>query len=113
MKKCSKVCSFLLIVSVLCSAAVLSAGAEIKYIRGDANNDGRVDIRDVTLVQRVLGNLESDSKGIIKRNCDLDNNRLDINDATNIQRYLAEFTDTHQIGKVFSYDEYELPFVPN
>ena len=47
------------------------------------------------------------------RNGDVDGNGLDINDATKIQGYLAEFDDPYSIGRIIAFDEYELPFIPN
>ena len=72
-----------------------------------------LNINDVTVIQRILADLEQDTKDDVTRSCDLDDNGLDIADATNIQCYLAEFESPYQIGKTFSYDEYELPFIPN
>ena len=100
--------------AVMTSVAALSVSADIKYVRGDANGDGVVNINDVTELQRILADHETDSKGAVKRSCDFDGKGLDISDVTKIQRYLAEFTpNTYQIGKTFSYDEYELPFIPS
>lgn len=94
------------------SVAAMSVSAATNYIRGDANGDGTVNINDVTVIQRVLADLEKDTGGAVKRSCDLDGKGLGIADATNIQCYLAEFVTSYQIGKTFSYDEYELPFIP-
>lgn len=94
------------------SVAAMSVSAATNYIRGDANGDGTVNINDVTVIQRVLADLEKDTGGAVKRSCDLDGKGLDIADATNIQCYLAEFVTSYQIGKTFRYDEYELPFIP-
>ena len=105
--------SVIIITLLLITSAAFSAFADSYYIRGDANGDGKRNGLDVTLAQRVLGNLETEAKGIVKRNCDTDVNGLDINDITRIQRYLAEYEDKYQIGKTFSYDEHELPFVPD
>ncbi len=99
--------------ALLFSMAAMSVSAEIKYVRGDANGDGTVNINDVTVIQRILADLEQDTKGDVIRSCDLDDNALDIADATNIQCYLAEFESPYHIGKTFSFDEYELPFIPN
>lgn len=105
--------SIFLTIALLFSAAAVSASAKSTYIRGDADSDGIVRILDVTVIQRVIAGLENDSKGAVKRSCDIDGNGLDITDAVKIQRYLAEYNDPYHIGKQFSYDEYELPFVPD
>lgn len=112
MKKIKILISGFLAAMVLVSAAAFSASADIIYIRGDANSDGRVNINDVTYVQRVIAQSESDLQGVVERNCDVDGNGLSIVDATHIQRYIAMLANPYQIGKQFHYDEYELPFIP-
>ncbi len=113
MKKTKILISTLLAAMILIAAAAFPVYADIIYIRGDANSDGKVNINDVTYVQRVIAKSEPDSKGVVKRNCDVDGNGLNIVDATNIQRYIALFANPYQIGKQFHYDEYELPFIPS
>ena len=99
---------------ILSLSAVLPVSADtIRYMRGDANGDGVVNINDVTFIQRYLVDLETDPQGTIWRNGDVDGNGLDINDATKIQGYLAEFDDPYSIGKTVIFDEYELPLIPN
>ncbi len=59
---------------------------------GDADGDGSVTIKDVTLVQRVIAELETfnDTQQLL---ADADGDgEVTVNDATTIQRYLAEFT---------------------
>lgn len=101
------ICAFIL------SAATFLVAAESSYIRGDSNGDGKVTISDVTMIQRVITQLESDSNGDVKRRGNVTGGQFDITDATAIQRYLAEFDDPYKIGDTISYDEYELPFIPN
>ncbi len=113
MKKFKIFISMMLTAIVGISAAVFSAAAESKYICGDANGDGRVTISDVTMIQRVLAQLEPDSNGSVKRRGNVTGGAFDITDATAIQSYLAEFDNPYKIGQTFSFDEYELPFVPN
>ncbi|MBR1482437.1 MAG: hypothetical protein IJ598_05645 [Ruminococcus sp.] len=113
MKRNYKIISVVLIMAVLLSLAAFSASSVTYYIRGDADENNQVDISDVYLVQKVLAELEPDTKGVIKRNCDVDQNGLDIADATSIQYYLAEYNNPYYIGKRFSYDEYELPYIPS
>lgn len=111
MKKIKLALSIIITVLILASAAIFSVSADIKYIRGDADSNGTVNIKDVTVVQRVIAKSEPDKNGVVKRNCDVDNNGLSILDATNIQRYLAMYDNSYMIGRTFSYDEYELPFI--
>ena len=82
------------------------------YLIGDADGNGKITIADVTKLQRVLAEFESDEDGTIARRCDVDGGGLSISDATAIQRYLAEYNDHNHIGKTIIRDKYELPFVP-
>ncbi len=70
------------------------------YILGDANIDSRVTIRDVTEIQRRLTDIPVPV--FDETAADVDRDGLDINDATDIQRYLAEFDNTGQIGEVIN-----------
>ena len=70
-----------------------------KYILGDANCDGKVNINDVTYIQQYLVTLVVfDDYNI--RNADVDgNNKATILDANYIQRYLAGMTIPYQINQ--------------
>lgn len=60
---------------------------------GDANGDGRVDVRDVTAIQRHIADNET-LNGVDLANADVDGDgEVTIADATRLQRYLAEFDD--------------------
>lgn len=102
---------------ILLSAAAFSAAADTTYIKGDAQGDGSVTVLDATTVQKKLADLPVYSFN--EKAADVDGNGLDINDATNIQRYVALFDDSLGIGKVVTdkvtptKDEYELPFIPD
>lgn len=113
MKKLSAVMLALICLIISASAVLSVSAAIIRYTRGDADDDGSVTIRDVTRIQRVLADLESSSNKTAKRNGDVDGNGFDITDATKIQQYLAEFGNPNNIGKTITFDEYELPFIPN
>ncbi len=111
-KTVKRIAILLCIAAFLIPMAALPVGAAVyEYVRGDANSDGQVDIRDVTMVQRVISELENDPKGVVERNCDVNGDGLSITDVTCMQRYLAEFTDPYSIGKP-DRDKYELPFIP-
>ncbi len=114
MKTAARIIS-LAIILVIIAISMLSTQAEvIVYIRGDANNDTVVSIKDVTTVQRVIAQLQEDPKGEIARRAGVTvKNRLSVSDATAIQAYLAEFENTYKIGKEVHYDPYELPIVFN
>ena len=64
---------------------------------GDANGDGKVNIRDVTAIQRKLANY--DEPGFNEAAADINGEGLDINDATLIQKYLAEYDLPYSIGE--------------
>ena len=67
----------------------------IGALTGDANLDGKLDISDVTKMQRIAAeygrepDFDDDFYGVLDVN---GNHRIDVNDVTSIQRYLAEFT---------------------
>lgn len=90
----------------------------ITYLRGDANGDDYVTIFDATVIQRTIANLPTTA--FYERAADIDNNGLDVNDATNIQRYLAVFSDPYHIGEYVvennstpAIKDYELPVIFN
>ena len=67
-------------------------------IIGDANNDGFVNVKDVTAQQRYIASLEDlDDEQYIAADCDLDED-VTIFDVSLLQRYLAEFSGTGLIG---------------
>lgn len=62
------------------------------YLLGDANNDGKVNATDVTVIMKynALVSIPGIDIDIMLRNGDVDRNgKLTIQDVTNIQRYLA------------------------
>ena len=59
------------------------------FVYGDADNDGVVSISDVTLIQRILAELEQDDDGMIELRVTNGEEKLNIFNATEIQRYLA------------------------
>ena len=64
---------------------------EYDVVPGDANGDGKVNIRDVTAIQRHVSELKL-LAGKDAFSADVDGNgAVDINDATHLQRYLAEY----------------------
>ena len=63
------------------------------YLRGDANQDGRVDVRDVTKMQRYKAEMEQLNDAQFRSadvNIDCD---VTMADVTLLQRHLAEFED--------------------
>ena len=80
------------------------------YVCGDADGDGKITINDVTAIQKNLAQVPQDYFN--KKAADIDGKGLDITDATSIQRYLADYGDSNNIGKTIFKDKYELPFIP-
>lgn len=117
MKSYKLIISLLLILAVMCSTTVVSVSAGTTYIRGDANCDNEVTIRDATIIQMYIANYSVPQFNIIA--ADVDGNGLNINDVTKIQKYLVGLNNQCQIGETVSdntqptQEEYELPFVPN
>ncbi len=69
------------------------------YYLGDADGSGKVNIHDVTYMQRVLAEYVECDDEILRRS-DIDGDgKLTISDATTIQQYLAEFSVDYEIGK--------------
>ena len=58
---------------------------------GDANGDGKIDISDVTAIQRHVSEYEIlTGDRFIAADCNADG-KISIDDATLLQRFLAEF----------------------
>lgn len=93
----------IIMMTVLLSAACLSAGAQT-WLRGDADGDGKITSLDVTTAQRVLSEIITDDDGSITRRCDVDGDGLSLPDVTAIQRSLASLPDDHHIGETVSDD---------
>lgn len=67
---------------------------------GDANQDGRVNIKDATAIQKHLAKTEVLSEAGLLAAMVTDTDELSIKDATLIQKYLAGFyTSSHLIGE--------------
>lgn len=64
----------------------------ITEVKGDANFDGVVTIRDVTAIQRAVSEYQKLSPQAITNIDMTHNSKADIDDATVIQRYLAEYS---------------------
>lgn len=68
-------------------------------ILGDANLDGKVNVKDATLIQKALAKLASlEGDGFTAADVNSDN-KLSIQDATNIQKYAANYDIPYEIGK--------------
>ena len=80
-----------------------------KGIYGDANLDGKLDIRDVTAIQRDVAEFNPRLTGLAKTLADVDQDGdITVKDASYIQIYLAEYSDNFaHTGE--PYGEYEQP----
>lgn len=85
-----------------------ASAASKSYIRGDADNNGRVDIQDVTAIQRKIALINVSSFN--SKAADVDGNGLNIIDATAIQRYIAGFENSTKIGETIK-ENYDLPII--
>ena len=78
----------------------LSVQATGATILGDANSDGKVDIRDVTAIQRHVAELKP-LTGAALTAADINGDgEVTIEDATALQMYFAEFNVPYAIGAV-------------
>ncbi len=72
------------------------------YLLGDTNLDGKVNINDVTAIQRHISAIESFTQEQLlaaDTNCD---SRVNISDATELQMYLANYNIPYPIGELVS-----------
>lgn len=69
------------------------------YLKGDADNNGVVNIMDVTAIQRIVAEMEPASDDKIMRANVIEKDELNISDATAIQRFLAEFGNPYSIAE--------------
>ena len=86
----------------LTAAALMIAGTFTAFagnLRGDADIDRKISVKDVTCIQRTLAGLPvGDSFSETAADAD-GNGKLEISDATAIQRWLAEFDSPFAIGE--------------
>ena len=68
------------------------------YILGDADGNGKVDVRDVTQLQKSLAGLtELDDIGELAADVD-GNGKVDVRDATAIQKWIADIEVSFLVG---------------
>ncbi|MDO5123302.1 MAG: dockerin type I repeat-containing protein [Eubacteriales bacterium] len=69
------------------------------YKLGDADLDGKINIKDATLIQKHAANLETlDEYGMLAADVTLDS-KVNVIDATNIQKFVANIPTLFEIGK--------------
>lgn len=112
MKSFKKFCLTALCCVMLSSITIQtvhSASEKNTYVRGDANDDGKVTIADVVAIQRNLLGSSATPFSKIAANVDCKGG-VKLSDAIYVQKYLIDNeNNTHYIGSVF--DLYELPFI--
>ncbi|MDO5124060.1 MAG: dockerin type I repeat-containing protein, partial [Eubacteriales bacterium] len=73
------------------------------YLLGDADMDGKVNIKDATLIQKHSAGIENITDRIAKLACDADqNSAINVKDATAIQKYVANISVSTPIGEKFT-----------
>lgn len=73
------------------------------YILGDADGDGKLNIRDVSYIQRILAEyIPCDDMTRLRADVDGDG-KVTISDATETQRFLVEFPVEYELGKIIYY----------
>lgn len=71
-----------------------------EFILGDANNDGKVDINDVTMIQKYIAKMiDNTDDTFMYRATVTGNTNISVIDATEVQRYLAIASYATEIGK--------------
>lgn len=74
----------------------------VTYKLGDVNDDGSVNINDVTAIQRYLAEIEEFNElQMLAADINRDGS-VDVEDATVLQRFLAEYEVTYPIGEVIT-----------
>lgn len=77
----------------------LSNWFDVAYLKGDVSKDMQITVDDVTEIQRLLAEFDTDNPGSVKIRGDVNGDgRVNISDATDIQRYLAEVENPYNIG---------------
>lgn len=102
MKKKQSLATMLAILILVCLiASVLPVQGFVKggkTILGDVDGDGRINVRDVTQIQRFLANLTTPTEDELARAKITGGDVLCIEDATELQRFLAEYGNPYFIG---------------
>ncbi|MEE3334298.1 MAG: dockerin type I repeat-containing protein [Ruminococcus sp.] len=92
MKKTSLIAAVLAVLMLsACAVSTFTVFAADKVIPGDTNLDGKVNIKDATLIQKVAALLVSQPDHYMETS-DVDlNGSVNVKDATVIQRFLADY----------------------
>lgn len=108
MKKNQMLSLMITIMIIVCPIASMLSVQGIdqshSYLKGDVDNNGIVNIRDVTAIQRILAELEPATDDMILRAKVTDDDELNIADATAIQMFLAEYGNPYSIAERINID---------
>lgn len=80
----------------IANTVTVSAAEETKIVLGDVNNDGKIDINDVTDAQRYVAGCITFTDNQVKAANTFEDDRIDINDVTELQRYVAGYEDVNK-----------------
>lgn len=89
-KRIIKICVTLLVLATLVGTQIFSTSAAVRPVfRGDVDDNGKIEIYDVTLLQKYLAGIEELNKiGLCAAEVDGDDN-ITVDDVTMIQKYCA------------------------
>ena len=95
------------------SVIVIATDKISDYIYGDVDLSGEVNIKDATLIQKAIANIEPIDETARTLADVNDDGLLTIRDATMIQKWLAKYTDTGRVGNKHyeGNDDYTIPTV--
>lgn len=89
-KRIIKICITLVVLTALASTQIFSVSAAIRPIyKGDVNDSGKVDIDDVTLLQKYIIGLEELNKEKLWAADVNEDNKYTVDDVTMIQKYCS------------------------
>lgn len=89
-KRIIKICITLVVLTALVGTQIFSASAAIRPIyKGDVNDSGKVEIDDVTLLQKYISGLEELNKEELWAADVNEDNKYTVDDVTMIQKYCA------------------------
>lgn len=98
MKLTKRVLLFIISATVVFTAGITSL-ASGGYILGDADGDGRINVKDATAIQKYIARIPDIS--INEKAADVDNNdMITVADASYIQRYIVKLSVSFPIGEV-------------
>lgn len=101
-KRIIKICITLLVLTTLVSTQIFSTSAAVRPVfRGDVDDNGKIEIDDVTLLQKYLAGIEELNKvGLCAAEVDGDD-KLTVDDVTMIQKYCAGIIRSFNTDFVF------------